>query len=103
MANDQNTTGFATTCPAHLEIWRKNAARAEADDRFTVLWNALVDAYAKTLVLSTYDHDEATREQAHYDDGVYEGLRLAYALVTGDTEDVVHEQVARTGAVPVPS
>lgn len=90
--NSTNTVGFAG-CPSHLEVWRRQAARQAADDRFTVLFTELVAAARRT---------DASPED-EYLNGVYMGLARAYALLTGDTEDYVHELVARTTREPVTS
>ena len=100
--NEQNTVASHTTCPAHLEVWRKKAAEQAADDRFTVLFNELVDAFG--------DIDVSSRSL-----GYYQGLRDAYVLISGDPQDVVERQVrnaldrqireelAESASVPVPS
>jgi len=64
------------------ERWRQNAARQYQDDRFTGLWNELVTACRKI--------GENGQEL-----GFYQGLLVAYALVTGDSSDAVHVQVVR--------
>lgn len=72
------------------EKWRKNAAQQWQDDRFTILWNELDEAYGHRFV-------------GQYAGGVYDGMVRAYALITGDSVDSVHEQVARAAQELLPS
>lgn len=67
------------------ESWRKNAVRQVADDRFTVLFHEMVEAY---FVFSV-DHYP-------FEHGVYTGLRTAYVLLTGDAVEAVDRQVRNT-------
>lgn len=107
MPNKANTVGFASTCPDHLEVWRRAAARQAADDKYTVLWTELVTAFkAQQGPLAS----NAQLFQGFF----FDGLVRAYALLTGDTDEAVlamvlrsevldREAVAPTEAVPVPS
>jgi hypothetical protein len=71
------------------EKWRNNAAQQWQDDRYTGLWNDLVDSY----------NDRGNL----FSQGVHEGLVRAYSRVTGDSVDSVHEMVARAARELVPS
>ena len=63
-----------------------------ADDKYTVLFHELVDAY------------QLDREQKQpFEFGVYRGLLRAYVLLTGDSEAVVEQWVADAAREPVPS
>ena len=102
MANEGNTVASHTTCPAHLEVWRKQAAQAAADDRYTVLFHQVVEAFG-----------DIGGEPA--DAAYYGGLRDAYVTITGDSKEMVDRQVrdaldrqlceelAEPEPVPVPS
>lgn len=61
-----------------------------ADDKFTVLFHELVEAY------------QLDREQKQpFEFGVYRGLLRAYILLTGDSETVVEQRVADAAREPV--
>lgn len=65
--------------------WRRAArAEAHADDRFTVIWNAMVDAYVNAGGSGQY----------------YLGMLNAYSLLTGDPVEVVHVQVMKAAGRP---
>lgn len=63
------------------EKWRRSAARA-SEDHYTRLWSELVGAFSRI------EADIQSR-------GFYQGLLVAYALVTGDSTDFVHTMVGR--------
>lgn len=79
MANQANTVGF-TGCPSHQEVWRKQAARQVDTSRVAELFDELVTAFG--------DLDSSSRAL-----GYFQGLRDAYALITGNDQGTVQRQI----------
>lgn len=69
--------------PQHYEAWREQA-RSASEDRFTVLWDELFAAHEA-------NDDPFDRASNAF----FLGLLRAYALVTGDTEEVVNRQLTK--------
>ncbi len=61
-----------------------------ADDKFTVLFHELVEAYA-----------DLGRQAEPFEFGIYRGLLRAYSQLTGDSEAVVEQRVADAAREPV--
>ena len=61
-----------------------------AEDKYTVLFHELVEAYA-----------DLGRQKQPFEFGVYRGLLRAYILLTGDDERDVEHRVADAAREPV--